>query len=198
MRRRVARRLLREAGGSGRALGYENVERLLGALESGAVRLHLDGALDLTLDEEHATLAPIRAPGPPMPFEVQVVIPGTTVLPGCVMTADLREGVRAPSTDPWEASLDGDTLDALLMARNRRAGDRIHPLGLSGTRTVADLLTDRKVPRDFRDALPVVACGDRIAWVAGVAVSEDFKVTERTRLQVRLRVEPPLFAARAK
>jgi hypothetical protein len=32
------------------------------------------------------------------------------------------------------------------------------------------------VPRSLREQLPVLVAGERIAWVAGVAVSEDFRL----------------------
>ena len=52
---------------------------------------------------------------------------------------------------------------------------------MEGTKTLQDLFTDRKVPRSLRHRLPVVASGDRVAWVAGVAVSEDFRLAPDTR-----------------
>ena len=44
----------------------------------------------------------------------------------------------------------------------------------TGTKSLQDLFTDRKVPSSLRHALPVVEAGERIAWIAGVAVSEEF------------------------
>ena len=61
----------------------------------------------------------------------------------------------------------------------------MRPLGLDGSKSLQDLFTDAKVPRSLRRTLPVVVAGDRIAWVAGVAVSEEFKLgddTERSAL----------------
>ncbi len=60
------------------------------------------------------------------------------------------------------------------MVRSWRDGDRMRPLGLGGTKSLQDLFTDRKVPRSLRRTLPVVTSEDRIAWIAGVAVSEEF------------------------
>ena len=60
--------------------------------------------------------------------------------------------------------------------RSWRDGDRMRPLGLGGTKSLQDLFTDSRVPRSLRHTLPVVAAGERIAWVAGVAVSEEFKL----------------------
>jgi tRNA(Ile)-lysidine synthase len=50
----------------------------------------------------------------------------------------------------------------------------MRPLGLGGTKSLQDLFTDRKVPRSLRRGLPVVIARGRIAWIAGVAVSEEF------------------------
>jgi tRNA(Ile)-lysidine synthase len=66
------------------------------------------------------------------------------------------------------------------------------PLGLRGTKSLQDLFTSRRVPRHERATVPVVeAAGGEIAWVAGVAMSERFKVTERTVEAVRLVVREP-------
>jgi tRNA(Ile)-lysidine synthase len=88
-------------------------------------------------------------------------------------------------------SLDTPVLDAALLAptltvRRWAEGDRMKPLGLEGTKSLQDLFVDRKVPRSIRALLPVVESAGEIAWVAGVAVSETFKVGDRTTEAVRL------------
>jgi tRNA(Ile)-lysidine synthase len=45
---------------------------------------------------------------------------------------------------------------------------------MEGSKSLQDLFTDRKVPRSLRHRLPVVVSDQRVAWVAGVAVSEEF------------------------
>ncbi len=47
---------------------------------------------------------------------------------------------------------------------------------MAGTKTLGDLFADRGVPRSVRPTLPVVTVGGEIAWVAGVAVSEHFRL----------------------
>ena len=47
---------------------------------------------------------------------------------------------------------------------------------MDGSKTLGDLFADRGVPRSQRTRVPVVTCGDRVAWVAGVAVSDDFRL----------------------
>jgi tRNA(Ile)-lysidine synthase len=82
--------------------------------------------------------------------------------------------------------LDRDTLGPDLLVRSWRPGDRMRPLGLNGSKSLQDLFTARRVPRDLRGSVAVVESGGEIAWVAGVATAERFKVTEATTQAVRL------------
>ena len=56
----------------------------------------------------------------------------------------------------------------------RRPGLRMRPAGGRGSRKLQDILVDARVPREERDALPLVFSGDRLAWVPGIAVDSDF------------------------
>ena len=96
------------------------------------------------------------------------------------MRCELAEPAREPGV------LDRAALGTELLVRSWRPGDRIAPLGLGGTKSLQDLFTARRVPRLERGAVPVVESGGEIAWVAGVATSERFKMTAATREAVRL------------
>ena len=67
-----------------------------------------------------------------------------------------------------------------LFVRSRRPGDRFHPPGMGGrSKKLQDYLVDRKVDRLERDLLPlVVDDDDRIVWIVGHAVSEDFRAAD--------------------
>ncbi len=69
----------------------------------------------------------------------------------------------------------------------------MRPLGLGGSKSLQDVFTDRKVPRSLRRTLPVVTSGGRIAWIAGVAVSEEFAAAPGAEAAV-LRATRPLPA----
>jgi tRNA(Ile)-lysidine synthase len=85
-----------------------------------------------------------------------------------------------------DGAFDADRLGSRLDVRPWRAGDRMRPLGLGGSRTLQDLFTDRKVPREQRAAVPIVLAGDEIAWVPGVATGERFVATPDTTHRVSL------------
>jgi tRNA(Ile)-lysidine synthase len=84
--------------------------------------------------------------------------------------------------------LDRAALGSDLLVRSWRPGDRMSPLGLHGSKSLQDLFTARRVPRARRTGVPVIESGGEIAWVAGVATSERFKVREATVQAVRLSV----------
>lgn len=56
----------------------------------------------------------------------------------------------------FRALLDLDKLSPPLRARSRRPGDRFWPHGSPGQRKLQDFLTDARVPRASRDALPLI------------------------------------------
>jgi tRNA(Ile)-lysidine synthase len=60
--------------------------------------------------------------------------------------------------------------------RNRRPGDRIRPLGASGSRRLKEVLIDRRVPRWARERLPLLCVGERIAWAPGVTIDDGFRL----------------------
>lgn len=61
--------------------------------------------------------------------------------------------------------------------RRRLPGDVIQPFGMSGSKTLSDYLTDRKIEKPFRDYLPILAVDNRVIWVIGVGPGEEARCT---------------------
>jgi tRNA(Ile)-lysidine synthase len=113
-------------------------------------------------------------------FQYTVRVPGELEIP----EVGLRMRLRRATLEPWmkqgrrsRAALNlplrpGDRLTV----RNRRAGDRLRPLGAPGRRRLKKVLIDRKMPRLDRDLLPLLLWQDRIAWVPGVTIDEAFRL----------------------
>ncbi len=83
--------------------------------------------------------------------------------------------VPRPLRDRWGAVLDPELLRAPLSLRGWRPGDRFRPLGLGGRKKLQDFFVDAKVPREERGRLPLVLSGERIAWVGGHRIAEEFR-----------------------
>ena len=101
------------------------------------------------------------------------------------------------SSDPYSALLDQAKLRGSLTVDSVRPGDRMRPLGMTGTRKLQDLLTDAKVPRRHRARVPVVRDGAGIVWLAGVRVSEGHRIGPATGRAVLLRWTGPCGEGKA-
>ncbi len=118
-------------------------------------------------------------------------------LPGITWLAGADVGIAARLADepcPWDradprhADLDFSATGPELVVRRRRPGDRLVPLGLGAPKKLQDVLVDARVPRDERDAVPVVTNGRDVVWAGGVRLDDRFKVTPATRSVLCLRL----------
>jgi tRNA(Ile)-lysidine synthase len=124
--------------------------------------------------------------------------PGTSVdLPQGTVSLDLLdtfpEDVSNGSANV--AYLDADRLAYPLTVRPWRSGDRLQPLGMTGSKKVSDLLTDARIPPYDRPGVLVVVSDDTIVWVVGIRLDERFKVHPSTRHVARLGIVPSSSAS---
>jgi tRNA(Ile)-lysidine synthetase-like protein len=162
-------------------------------LERGARRgpgaAHVEGVLALAAGRARGVVA---VPGPARVLREgdilvrragRAFVPGSFALPiapGAEVThaeGGWRLALSAPRAghpgeerplDAAHALFDADALPADLVVRSPAAGDRVRLLA-GPTRKVQDVLVDAKVPREARPHMPVLAAGEAILWVAGVA-----------------------------
>lgn len=98
------------------------------------------------------------------------------LLPGRVLRFDVAEfrvttGAAAEQErGGWRAAV----VPGRYLVRSWRAGDRIRPLGGTGSRAVAVLLREARVPPTRRRRWPVVIAGDgaTLVWVPGICRSD--------------------------
>src|SRR4051812_41557761 len=137
-----------------------------------------------------ARLALRRLAGEPVRTDELLELAGR----GGTVTLDVGQGLRAvveygrirfdsgpqSSPDPVRLTSPGTVrfgdweIDASTAAtvRSWRPGDRIRTRG--GTKSLQDLFTDRKVPREERARVPVVEAGGEVKCVGDLAVAEGF------------------------
>ena len=92
---------------------------------------------------------------------------------------EAEQGGAAPSAQ--RAVFDADRCSGPLVVRSWRAGDRFVPQGMKGnSKKLQDFFTDRKVPRQRREALPLLVAPEGILWVVGMRQDERFAVRSET------------------
>jgi tRNA(Ile)-lysidine synthase len=117
-------------------------------------------------------------------FTYTLEVPGSVEIPEIAVRVRLSRRAVEPwmlQGSPHRAGLALPLMEGdLVTIRNRRPGDRIHPLGASGSRRLKEVLIDRRVPRHVRERLPLLAVGERIAWVPGVTIDQRFRLAGHT------------------
>jgi tRNA(Ile)-lysidine synthase len=112
---------------------------------------------------------------------------GITVIPELGIQVETR--VYAPLAGGeenknylWQAAFDYDKISLPLTLRTRLRGDWFCPAGMGGrSRKLQDFFVDQKVPRQKRDAVPLLVSGNDILWVAGHRTDDRFLPSQATK-----------------
>lgn len=193
LKRLLIRDCVKKLKGDLRELGFEKVEALVALVEKKKSGKSVDLLADVVADvtKEHLSIHKKKEEK----FKYRLSYPPKRKIRNLRVKIDSE--ILPKSSTPgrirgknqWVAFLDRDKLKPPLTLRSRKNGDRFRPLGMNGTKSVADFLVDLKIPRCDRDEVMLLTSGDRIAWLVGYRISEEFKVTPKTRKVLRLEVK---------
>lgn len=87
----------------------------------------------------------------------------------------------------YTALLDLDRLHFPLTLRCWKKGDRMKPLGMSGSKKISDIFTDYKIPVHKKSEIPMLVSEAEIAWICGLRTSETFKIRPSTKTIFRIK-----------
>jgi tRNA(Ile)-lysidine synthase len=180
VRRRVLRGWLFDNGAS--EAGFDAVEKILALIDHG------QGTTVFELNRRQRVVVEYGRPR----FE-QMDTPGKK--PSWQLSIEAGSGWRKDQCDvlgllPAEASFDAARVgDAPIEVRAWQPGDRIQPLGSEGSRKLQDIFTDRKIPREQRNKMPVVVCRGEIIWLPGYRIARDWAVNGRNGKSLHVRIE---------
>lgn len=184
LQKRALRLILREALPQNAA--QRHVEALQALLRSGDPSAQIALPDGLTARRRYGTLVITEDGNVPTFPETALQVPGVTRIP------DLRLRVTSAVTERYQK--DGNTAfqfavkydmiaTGALILRPRRTGDRMMMDG-GYMKTLKKLLIEQKIPRDRREALPVLTDGARVIAVLGLGVSADCRAAENERALV--------------
>lgn len=116
-------------------------------------------------------------------FKEVLKIPGVTTIEGIgkfkAYVVDISQ-VDDFNKGEYIKFFDYDKIKGEIVVKSREDGDRFSPLGMRGTKKLKEFFIDKKIPREERDYIPLVAIGKEIVWVVGYRMSEKFKVDKNT------------------
>lgn len=194
--RAIQRRIISKAWAtlaqSSFGLSWEHVERSLLLIQEGQdksrlqlpanvfVCLHGNDILAFTITREEKHIPPFNYPLP---------LPGLITVNEIELTIKTVISPRNPLIDYGRKFfLDYDSLPKGITLRNRRTGDLWKSAG--GTKKLKEFFIDLKLPKEKRDAVPLVAAGEQIIWAGGIGPAYLWRVTPKTRRVLEIQMEP--------
>jgi tRNA(Ile)-lysidine synthase len=200
LQREMIRLCVKELNRDATDLSFDSIERILdliqsegsayGGKEKSGRKVKLTGntwaevsGKNLAIYKEKKKLYsyPISIPG-----EKNLRSLGMRIRSEIVPRSSLPEKVRSKGDEV--VFLDWEKLKGPFNLRSRRPKDKFKPLGMQGTKSIADFFIDTKVPRYERDEVMLLTSQGRIAWVVGYRISDEFKVTDKTKEVLRMGV----------
>lgn len=189
-----------------RDIAFGHVEQAVDVAQRGhtGAQATLPHGLHLTVGYTTVVIAhagalhlPVERPWLDPVDEISVAIPGVTALPdGWALHAtelvDWDSNRIAVNPNPLVAWIDRDALGDQPLLRTRRTGDRFQPQGMQGSVVrLSDFLINTKLPRPWRDHLPLLVSGNQLLWVVGMRMSQGSMVGPGTRQVLHLRLTGP-------
>lgn len=165
------------------AVHIESVVEAL-AMPAGK-RLSLPRGLSFYGDYDYGLITAkkvLMCPFPALDGEHWLEVPGKTEFCGWrVRSRILKLRPEMSKEDGMKACFDLDVVGRKLIVRSRRRGDRFQPLGMGSPRKLQDFMVDAKIPRAWRDSIPLVCSPQHIIWVVGYRIDHRARVTNSTK-----------------
>jgi len=199
----LVRRALTGLGSGQREIMQEHYERVLELAEqnTGGRKVELPG--DFAARREYGKLffERTKAERKTIPTEaVQIEIPGQTPFGRYMVEVKILRRDESDSgfdrdnkgSESLIERFDLDKVKPPVVVRARRDGDRFIPLGLQTAKKIGKFLTDARTTADLRRKVLVVEDCEKVIWLWPIRMSEQAKVTDRTRriLQIEIASAP--------
>lgn len=187
--RRALRLIAKAIGGDLDHRQTEIVTQGILGLEPGAVTCE-GGEVVIEWDENRVHIRELISPEP---FRYPFTAPGAIDSDefGWTLQAE-PAGAPFPSfpREHLDVVIDRAKVQGPLYFRSAEAGDKLVPMGFSGTRKVADLMRDAHLTGAARRRLPIICDILGIVWVPGVSLADRVKAGPDTAHGLRLRFGP--------
>ncbi|MFC1940642.1 tRNA lysidine(34) synthetase TilS [Chloroflexota bacterium] len=195
LQRYLLRAAIEKLSGNLKDIEARHIEEIMAVLHKPAgKRLSLPGGLIFAIEYDRFCLGPDAAALSPFPVlgnAFHLRIPGETSFSGWQVKATIIDSMEKAEfaeilDDGLTVCFDLGKVGDRVSVRCRQPSDRFQPLGMSQPKKLGEFMIDAKIPRAWRQRVPVVCSPQHILWVVGWRIDDRVKVTESTRQILRL------------
>jgi tRNA(Ile)-lysidine synthase len=190
LKRHLLRLAVERLLGNLKDIETRHIEEIMGALNKPAgKRISLPEGLSFSIGYNQYLLGVDPAalsPFPVLETRSLLKLPGETLASGWRVGATIINRERMQEKNNLTAYFDLNKAGDKLEVRPRQPGDRFQPLGMRQPKKLGEFMIDAKIPRAWRQRVPVVCSPQHILWVVGWRIDDRVKVTDSTRQVLRL------------
>lgn len=116
--------------------------------------------------------------------------------PGCYELPELEKKLTVEYLDNFDPEktlitgpgqyLNADLLSFPLILRSAETGDRFRPLGAPGSKKLSRFLNDRKINKNERNRIPVLAASESIVALPGLRIDHHYRIRQNTSRVIRI------------
>ena len=189
----VIREAIKQIRGTLRRINREHVKAVSDLIDNPKpqVRTNLPEKLVATKTYERLRFA-TDAKGEIEDFSYRIEHMGSIHIPETNQALFLAEVTKKDfsesSPSPRVAFVDLDRIEWPLSVRNFRVGDKFMPFGLKGSKKVKDVFIDKKISRQERKRILILADSNNIIWVCGIRIDNRYRVRGSTDRILRCEV----------
>ena len=190
----TVRQVLIELGVGLRNYKKEHFETIRKLIEEKKAKLECPGGVELVVNKAVVHILLKRQPAAlsqeSVMFEIgQTVQFGPWKISSKLLNRDEVDVERFLKTkDAFVEWFDADKITGSIEIRQRRDGDRLWPIGTKGEKKVGRFLMDSGLDPKTKQNVFIIKDAEKILWLAPVRMSEQVKVTERTKRILEIRI----------
>jgi tRNA(Ile)-lysidine synthase len=124
-------------------------------------------------------------------FSYTIQSPGKWSFPEFEVEISILQTDTLDEGDESVSYFDPETVEFPIEVRNFKPGDRFSPLGMTVSKKLQDYFTDIKFPKFLRSRVPIFIYNGEIMWLGGIRLDNRFKVTDKNKEVLRMKLIRP-------
>lgn len=194
LRFRLIRALLESISPAGKGFSFVHIQSVVNLLAEPSSGKRIALPYNLCAEYEYGRVVLRKTnPSERQNYSYTLSVPGVIDLKERRLILSLRRGT--PDEIDFQSKdtsyFDEDKIKKPFLLRNRQNGDWFEPLGTKGSQKIKKLFIDRKIPKNERHGIALIADQESVIWIENMHMSERVKVASGTRNVLILEIRRP-------